>query len=257
MGAHWLVRAGALAAALMVAGCASTPVQEVGTPARAENKLAELHTELGVGYLREGKLELAWQRLHKALLADPDYSAAHNAMGLLYARMGETEKAEEHLRRAVELDPVNSSAQNNYGGFLCRQGRFEEGEQRFLRAVKNPLYRSPQTAYANAGLCMQRAGKLDRAETYLRNALAIDPRLPPALLAMSEISLAKGAYLSARGYLQRYLEVASHSPRTLWLGIRIERQLGDRDTEASYALLLRSKYPDSPEAAQLRAEEQQ
>jgi len=240
-----------------VTGCATAPQQPVGTPSQAANKLAELHTQLGIGYLRDGKLDLAWKRLHRALEADPDYSAAHNAMALLYERMKETAKADEHFRRAVELDPVNSSAQNNYGSFLCSTGHPEEGEQRFLQAVKNPLYRSPQTAYANAGLCMLRAGKRERAESYLRSALAIDARMPVALFSMAEISFDKHNALSARAYLQRYLETSPHTAATLWLGIRIERELGDKDTESSYALLLRSRFTGSPEADLLRRSDTQ
>jgi type IV pilus assembly protein PilF len=37
----------------------------------------------------------------------------------------------------------------------------------------------------------------------------------------------------------------------LWLGIRIERLLGDKDAEASYAMLLRRKYPNSEQTKAL------
>ncbi|MCG8324683.1 MAG: type IV pilus biogenesis/stability protein PilW, partial [Thiotrichales bacterium] len=59
-------------------------------------------------------------------------------------------------------------------------------------------------------------------------------------------------HLSARGYLQRYTGSNSHNAGSLWLGIQIERALGDRDAEASYALLLRNNFPDSREARLLR-----
>jgi type IV pilus assembly protein PilF len=39
----------------------------------------------------------------------------------------------------------------------------------------------------------------------------------------------------------------------LWLGVRIERRLGDRNSEASYALQLRNRFPDSREARALLA----
>jgi type IV pilus assembly protein PilF len=48
--------------------------------------------------------------------------------------------------------------------------------------------------------------------------------------------------------LQRYLEVGAHTAQSLWLGIRIERELGDRDALASYSLQLEKSYPDSEEA---------
>jgi len=245
----------ALVAVLFAAfssACQTTPNREIGAPQGTNNKVAEINTQLGVGYLRAGKIELAWKRLHKAIEADPGYSAAQHAMALLYTSMKEPAKAEEHFQLAVKLDPTNSAAQNNYGSFLCQQRRYAEAEQRFLQAVKNPLYRDPGAAYTNAGLCMKSAGNLTKAEQYLRTALKRSPKLAPALIAMAEVSLANRQYLSARGYLERYLEIAPHTPRSLWLGVRIERALHDRDTAASYALLLRSKYPNSREAQALR-----
>lgn len=230
----------------LLSACQSTPVQPTSTP-QAANRLAELHTQLGVGYLRQGKLEQAYNRLERALAADPNFSTAHNAMGLLQEQLNNPKEAEKHYLRAVSLNPGDSAAQNNYGSFLCRQQRYEEGEARFIMVTQNRLYDQPEIAYANAGVCMKRAGNMDKAEHYLRTALQFNPKIPQALIAMSELSYEKKRYLPARAYLQRYLEVANHSPQSLWLGVRIERELGDKNTASSYALLLKSNYPDSKE----------
>ncbi len=243
---HFNSLAGILTLALLSA-CQSTPVQTTGGPPQASNRLAEVHTQLGVGYLREGKFEQAYDRLQRALEADPYFSTAHNAMGLLQEQLKNPRKAEEHYRRAVSINPADAAAQNNYGGFLCRQERYEEGEARFIKVTENPLYKTPEIAYANAGVCMRRAGDDEKAERYLRAALQINPKIPQALYAMSELSFDKAHYLPARAYLQRYLEVARHTPQSLWLGVRIERALGDKNTASSYALLLKSNYPDSRE----------
>lgn len=242
-----------LLAAILFAGllsaCETLPTTEAttGGKPKAANRVAELQTDLGISYLRQGKIELAWNRLQRALDADPNYSTAHNAMGLVQERLNDPEKAEEHYRRAVTLNPSDSAAQTNYGSFLCRQNRYEEGERRFLQAAKNPLYEQPEIAYANAGVCWKRAGQYEKAERYLRAALEINPKIPVALLAMSEVSFQTGKYLPARAYLQRYLAVSSHSPQSLWLGVQIERKLGDKNSASSYAMMLKSNYPDSRE----------
>ena len=238
--------AGILTLALLSA-CQSTPVQSTGGEPQSASRLAEVHTQLGIGYLREGKLDQAYNRLQRALEADPNFSTAHNAMGLLQERLKNPEEAEQHYRRAVSLNPADSAAQNNYGGFLCRQQRYDEGEARFIKVTENPLYETPEIAYANAGVCMKRAGDYEKAERYLRSALQINPKIPQALIAMSELSYENKRYLTARAYLQRYLEVAPHTSQSLWLGVRVERQLGDKNTASSYALLLKSNYPDSRE----------
>jgi len=248
--------AGMLAAALL-AGCQGGAVRTMPEPADDPDRLADLHTQLGIGYMQEGKYDLAWKRLHRALEVDPNFSTAHNAMGLLSETLGEHAQAEHHYQRAVDIDPSDSAAQTNFGSFLCRQGRHEAGEERFLRAVKNPLYKNPEVAYTNAGLCMERTGDPEKAERYLRRALDINPRIPAALLSMSAITLESGRELSARAYLQRYQEVAESTPRSLWLGIRIERVLGDQNAVSSYAMLLKAKYPDSREAQLLLESERE
>ena len=243
-----------LVAALVLAGCQTTNIdQDPAGPSvkQTTSKVAELQTKLGIGYLRQGDLELAWQRIHKALEHDPDYSTANNAMGLINERLGQPDKAEEFYQRAISVNPGDSAAQNNYGRFLCVQGRYEEGEKRLLRALKNTLYKSPELAYTNAGICAKSAGQPDKAEAYFRRGLELQPRIAVALINMAELSFDRGRHLSSRAYLQRYLEVGKHTPQSLWLGMRIEQERGDKNAVSSYAMLLKTQYPDSRETEKL------
>jgi type IV pilus assembly protein PilF len=243
-------------AALVVAGCETLPGAGGSATSpipHTSNKLAEVHTRLGIGYLREGKLEQAFDRLTRALAADPGFSTAHNAMGTLQERLGDMASAEKHFKTAVSLDPTDSSAQSNYGSLLCRTGRHQEGEQRFLQALKNSLYERPEVAYTNAGLCMKAAGDSEKAETYFRAALERDPRVSSALLAMSEICFNDQRNLPARAYLQRFEQASPLNASALWLGVRIERALGDKESAERYATRLRQQFPDSEQARLLDA----
>ncbi len=232
-------------AALLLSGCAtSTPkTEESEVTRRADN-----YVQLGIEYAKQGDYNTAVAKLQKALEIAPDFANAHHVMALVYNRIGDKQQAVQHFKRALELDPKDSQTLNDYGLFLCAGGKHQAADELFARAVANPLYATPEIAHANAGVCAARAQNYPQAEKYLRAALADNPRLPTALLEMADISFRLNRYLPARGYLQRYLESARHSARSLWLGIRIERQLGDRDAAASYALALKSKYPDSEEA---------
>lgn len=216
-------------------------------PAIDRAKVATVNTELGFQYMQKGEYQIAMNKLQKALEADPDHVDAHNAMGVLRATLGQFDDAERSFRQALRLDPDNSSALNNYGQFLCQRKRYAEGQQQFLKAVENPLYQLPAVAYSNAGTCAFDAGDLDTAENHFRRALEIDPQLAPALIQMAELSYRLGRYLPARGYLQRYLAAAPHTATSLWLGIRIERELGDKDAVASYGLQLEKNFPDAAE----------
>lgn len=254
---------GTLLAALLSSGCSNSLVDDGGLagaqPVSQEvDRVVELNTQLGVGYLREGRLDLAYMRLSRALEMAPDYAAALNAMALLYDRRGETDKAEQHYQAALRSNPADPAALNNYGGFLCRRGHVDAALERFEAALNNPLYDTPEAALSNAGLCLMNVSeRRDEAERYLRRALERAPRLSGALIAMSELSLDKGSALAARGYLQRYLEDTRHNARSLWLGIRIERALGDRDAVSSYGMLLKANFPDATETMLLLESERQ
>jgi type IV pilus assembly protein PilF len=47
--------------------------------------------------------------------------------------------------------------------------------------------------------------------------------------------------------------VSQSGPEVLWLGVRVSRRLSDRNSEASYAMQLRNRFPNSPEARALSA----
>lgn len=235
-----------LSAALCLAACQTTG-QQVDLPQRS-NAIAEANYNLGVAYLEQKDYESALEKLNKSLAADSNYAPTHNAMGLLHQQLGKMEKAEEYYKRAVSLAPNNGVILNTYGSFLCQQGRYEEAESVFLQAANNRLYEEPEIAYTNAGTCALENGRTEIAETYFRNALKKNPKVPVALLQMATISYNQGKYLPARGYIQRYSDVSRHTARSLWLGIRIEKELGDKNTLSSYALTLRNRFPDSEEA---------
>ncbi|MCU0936350.1 MAG: type IV pilus biogenesis/stability protein PilW [Gammaproteobacteria bacterium] len=240
----------ALAATTALSGCATNPGQDPETQAA---RLAQLNLQLGVGYMQEGKIQLALERLRRAVRTDPNSADAHLALALLYDRIGEDDAADLHFRDALRLAPDNASTQTNYGNFLCRVNRTAEAEQQFRLAAENRSYETPELAYFNAGLCLSRQGAPDRAEEYLRQALAVSPQFPPALFTLADLDQARGRSQQARAFLQRYHDVAPPTAQSLTLAVRIERSLGDAKAAAGYTELLRTRFPDSPEARQGQA----
>lgn len=230
---------------VLLSGCET--IRETSSQHSPE-RIAAANVELGLAYMQQNENDVALQKFEKALKADPDYVPAHIATGLLYQRLGNLDQAEKYYKQALRLEPDNPRALNSYGQYLCQTGKTAEAEKYLLKAAENPLYGTPEVAYTNAGICALREGDSVKAEEYFRKALQFNPNVTLALFQMTRISYEKQRYLSARGYLQRYFEVSDHSPAVLWLGIRIERELGDKDAVASYSLALRANYPDSDEA---------
>ncbi len=241
-----------LALAALLGGCNLPGSQDNIRPGAVTNASAQANLNLAIEYMRRGNYETALERLDRAYQADPRYYATHNAYGLLYQQLREYKKAERHFKKALSLNKNDSPTMNNYARFLCQQGRLDKAESIFVRAADNPLYESPEIPMTNAGICAYRAGLYDKAEQYFRRALSLNPQVPAALMQMAQLTFTQENFLSARAYLQRYQQIAAPTPQSLWLGIQVERILGDKDAVSSYSLLLRNNYPDSEEAGLLR-----
>jgi len=159
--------------------------------------------------------------------------------------------AEEHFRTAVDLGPEDPYVLNAYASFLCHRGRFTSARLRYRQAWRDPRYATPWVAMTNLGTCARQSGDLRTAEIYFRRALSANPRFGAAIAALADLDYSRGRYRSATDRLDRYLRVAQPTPRVLLLAVRIERKLGARARAATYADMLRTRYPDSPEAVRL------
>ncbi len=84
------------------------------------------------------------------------------------------------------------------------------------------------------------------AEGYFTRALQIQPLTHVAAYQLANLQFNRGEVKTAASTLQNAL-VASPSPEVLWLGVKIERILGNRDNEASYAIQLRKQFPNAAE----------
>jgi len=91
------------------------------------------------------------------------------------------------------------------------------------------------------------------AEDFLQRALLLQPEMPEALLGLAELNFANGDYPAAKSYFLRYSrgEEANLTAENLWLAVRIEHKLGDRNSEDSYGLQLRKRFPDARETQQM------
>lgn len=239
-----------LAACKSVGGAKGDNTGQLGSPLNRESP-ADVYIDLSKVYLREGQLSDAFKNARKAVLVDSRSASAHNLLGVVYQRLGQNEEAGAQFRTAVDLEPRNPYALNALGSYLCGQRKFEDADTLFKRALNNPLYPTPWVAWHNAGLCAEEASQMDNAETYFRKALQVNSNFSPSLLRMAQISFDREKYLSARAYLQRFAQASKHTSASLWLGVRTEKQLGDRDQVASYMLKLKANFPDSEQVRYL------
>ena len=212
---------------------------------------ANTFIQLASAYLERGNYTAALANARKAVEADKRNPNSYTVLGLVHETLGEVDLAEQNYRKAISLDKRDPYALNAYGRLLCTQGKYDESLEYFQRAVANPLYPTPWVPLTNAGICAKSGSNPSQAEELIRQALETNGRYPVALGQMAEISFAQDKMMSARAYIERYREVAQPTAELLWLGVQVERRLNNLDQAESYALQLRSRFPDSEEVQKL------
>jgi len=232
------------------------PTRETPPPQQMASaaERARLHTELGSGYYERGQMDVAIGELNTAVQLDPNYAPAYNIFGLIYAVLGEDRKAEQNFERAMQLAPGNPDIHHNWGWYLCQHKREREALAQFEIAVGNSLYRTPEIALVNAGRCAQTIGEIRLAESYFRRALGAQPGNALASYGVALIAYKEARYDEARKWMRTVMQTNTPPPEAIYLGLCIERKLGDRQAELSYVSQLRNRFPDSVETKAITTE---
>ena len=239
-----------------LAACASqqpaAPVQPEPPPPPKQAEVspqyrAQLHTDLAAGYYERGQMEVALDELNEALKIDPNNAKAYNIMGLIHTVLRDDAKAEQSFQRVLALAPQDSDIRSNWGWYLCTHGRGKESIAEFDNAIRNPLYKTPEVAFINAAGCSASIGEMRNAETYYRRALAVSANNPAAAYGLAQLMYREARFEDARGWMKIVLLQTSPTPEALYLGMCVERKLGDRASETAYASQLRNRYPEAVE----------
>lgn len=232
----------------MLGACTTEVLLEPEDKIRA----SELNAQLGLGYMQKGQYKRAQSKLEKAINFNPDNAEAYHYKAELHRRLQEYDKAEENYKKSLDIDSKNANTLNNYGIFLCDQGRYDEAYGYFKKIINDPLYLYKADAYENLGMCSYRQGKLQQAEKAFQNALAINNKMSKSILKMAQLTFDRREKAEAYSYFKRYIGLAPHTPESLWLGILIETDRGNKNAVASYKVLLKGKFPVSKEAELLK-----
>lgn len=246
---------------LLLAGCSGNPpapkpeplpnleqATALQAPIVADDQTrAKARTGLGLAYLRDGRYEIALDEAQAALANLESYAPAHNLMALVRMGLGQNDQADASFRQAVRLAPDNPEFANNYGWFLCQTGKVKDSFAWFNRALNNPLFKSPERALHNLGVCSLIDKDDIAGESYLFRALKFDPNNLRAYYLLAEIDYRRKRYDDARDWLEKLHAKIEPTAETVWLSLRIDRKLGDRRSEAANTGVLRGKFRDSPE----------
>ena len=252
-----LVSAVVLVIGVMLSGCVTTTDSRFSREADRQKALNN-YVQLATAYIGQGNLDRARDHLERALEIDSRSAPALAARGLVLSAEGEESLAEKSFRDAIASDGDYTRGRVYYGAFLYSLKRFEEARDQFRIASRDTEYKDRGAVFYNLGLTEERLGSLESAEAAYRRAVELTRGEARTLLSLSRVLVEQGDLSQASRYYSRLQTMIqrntrlTHSPESLYTGIRIARHFQDRDQEASLALLLRNEYPESVEYQQYK-----
>lgn len=219
-----------------------TAADDTDARRRARTRLA-----LASGYYENGQYAVALDELKKTLQTDPSFPDAYNLGGLIYMALGDRALAESHFERAIALNPQDANAMHNLGWLLCESGRYAQAQAQFQRAIAVPAYPDRARTLMAQGICEARAGDAAQAEATLMRSYELDAGNPITGYNLALLLYKRGDLERARFYIRRLNNSELANAESLWLGIRVERRLGDRRAMEQLASQLRRRFPQSQE----------
>ncbi|MDP1931567.1 MAG: type IV pilus biogenesis/stability protein PilW [Gammaproteobacteria bacterium] len=222
-------------------GFNTTPSQE-----RAERDLVQL----AIGYFDAGDMAGARRNINNALAINSRSSDAYNVLALILQREGDVELARQTFERALSYDSRNSRARNNFAAFLFDAGDYEQSYRQLEIVANDTTYESRALAFENLGLSALRTARPERAEYAFDRALQLNRNLYRSSMEMAQIKFEKGEFAESMNYYNQFVTSSNfynvvQTPRSLWLGIQLERRFDNEEGAAIYAVLLERLYRDS------------
>ena len=212
-------------------------------------KRARLHLELALGYFNNGQTTVALDAVKQSLNADPSMVESYNLRGLIYMRLDNIPLAEESFRKALSLDPRNGSAQQNYAWMLCQQSRFSEAAPLFNSVLANPSYGERSKTLMTMGLCQLKEGRKAEAEASFMRSYELDAGNPITGYNLALLLFQRNETTRAQFYVRLVNNCEYATAASLWLGMKVDRQLGNTDAVNQLGAQLKKRFPQSKEAS--------
>jgi type IV pilus biogenesis/stability protein PilW len=206
---------------IFVSACATAPTTE-------DIKRAEVYYKLGVSYLNKNQLKDAYIKFQEAIKLNPRDKYSLNALGYISARFKEYDDSISYYKKAISIDPNYSEAMNNLGVTYLELENWDEAARYFRMALKNPLYSTPEKAYAGLGYALYKKGEYLEAEKILKEALTRDPESPQTIFALGLVYTGLGKIEDAIEMFNKTLDIQPNYIDVHWELANAYLRLGDQ-----------------------------
>lgn len=171
--------------------------------------MAHFYNNLGAEALMAGELEVAEKNLRIAIALAPDFEKAVNNLGVIYLRRGRIDEARALYERGLEANPLSVPQLTNLARVYQVQGETAKAGALLAELdevnLTNPFY------FVYRGEAALAEGDLGTALSYMRDALRADSEVPEVHVGLTKVYMALGQIDKARHHVQRALRLdATH-----------------------------------------------
>jgi superkiller protein 3 len=185
-------------------------LESLKTHAKASKAIAQVYTNLGLGYEGVDDLQRAIAAYQRALAFAPDQVKALKRLSAVHYKQGKTGEAISLLRQAQDADANDRSIA--YAAILALQldGQFAEA----IAICRKALAASPSADLYNLlGECYEESGQAPPALEAYRQSLALDPDHTSAHRGRARLSSQAGHYQTAFASLEKIIALGQANAR--------------------------------------------
>jgi Flp pilus assembly protein TadD len=166
-------------------------------------KKAVSYFEKGSDLLKKKKNDEAVKQFKNAVELAPTFYEAHNQLGIAYREAGRLEDAEREFLLAHELNSTNVEPLLNLTTLYLAEDEPDRAVTTGEQAVK--ANSSSASAFFSLGVALYKAAQLDRAETALKRALDLAPKMGNVRLMLANVYLKLRRYDRTLDELDKYI----------------------------------------------------
>jgi tetratricopeptide (TPR) repeat protein/predicted Ser/Thr protein kinase len=182
-----------------------------------DDKLASVHTTLGLIAQGQSKNQEAVNQFQRALALDSTSDAAYRGLAISYEAMGKDADAEAAYKQAIETRKDYWGEYSALGAFYAKRARYEDAAAQFRRVID--LAPENVRGYTNLGGIYILQGRTQQAEELLRKSLSIEPNYR-AYTNLGTLFFSQGRYSDSAAMFEKATQLNDRDPR-VW------RNLGD------------------------------
>lgn len=179
-------------------------LRELRSATRINPEVPQTQNTLGTALIRDQDPQGAESAFREAVRLKPDYANAHTNLANLLAGTQRPSPAQYHFQQALSLDPDSFEAHYNYGRLLAAVEQYAPAERHLQAAIK--LNTGLADLHNELATVFTLQGKNQQANASYRKALETDPRHALAAFNLGALLVAEGKNGEAKAYFQQAVE---------------------------------------------------